>query len=457
MKKLRILLAALFLATGAAAQSPTAYFMEGSTFRTQFNPAFAPLRGYFNIPVAGGIDANMNSTLGLGDVLYPRDGKLVTLFDRSVSANEALRNLKADNLLGTRMRTNLIGFGKYTRNRKNFWAFDINLHAEAELSLPKSLFEFVKRGEEGIIRDFGAALDSYLDAGFSYSFPLLGDKLYVGAKVKAVMGLARAKVNVDYMNVTMHEDCWAVVAKSSLDANIPDPEISYRTDESHQPYFGINDIDVRSFKPAGFGFAVDLGVTYDILPELQASLAITDLGFINWNKASSVQGYSSADIEYTGITVENGEAVSSPDFSFDDITRFRPREAANQNRMLHAALNAGAEYFMWDRRVGFGLLYRARFNDYKALHSVTGSVNFSPVRWFTLTAAYTLVGGRGNSLGLAMNLCPGWINFYVATDLATARFSPQFIPVKQRSANVTFGLGFPLGKRGLRVPDSKRS
>ena len=57
MKTLRMLLAALFLATGAAAQNPTAYFMEGSTFRTQFNPAFAPLRGYFNIPAAGGIDA----------------------------------------------------------------------------------------------------------------------------------------------------------------------------------------------------------------------------------------------------------------------------------------------------------------------------------------------------------------------------------------------------------------
>ena len=38
------LIAAALLATGAAAQNPSAYFMEGSTFRSQFNPAFAPLR-----------------------------------------------------------------------------------------------------------------------------------------------------------------------------------------------------------------------------------------------------------------------------------------------------------------------------------------------------------------------------------------------------------------------------
>ena len=44
MKKLYTLIAAALLATGATAQNPSAYFMEGSTFRSQFNPAFAPLR-----------------------------------------------------------------------------------------------------------------------------------------------------------------------------------------------------------------------------------------------------------------------------------------------------------------------------------------------------------------------------------------------------------------------------
>lgn len=57
MKKIYTLIAAALLATGAAAQNPTAYFMEGSTFRSQFNPAFAPLRGYVNIPAIGGVKA----------------------------------------------------------------------------------------------------------------------------------------------------------------------------------------------------------------------------------------------------------------------------------------------------------------------------------------------------------------------------------------------------------------
>ena len=62
MKKIYTLIAAALLATGAAAQNPTAYFMEGSTFRSQFNPAFAPLRGYVNIPAIGGVNSTWAAT-----------------------------------------------------------------------------------------------------------------------------------------------------------------------------------------------------------------------------------------------------------------------------------------------------------------------------------------------------------------------------------------------------------
>ena len=43
-----------------------------------------------------------------------------------------------------------------------------------------------------------------------------------------------------------------------------------------------------------------------------------------------------------------------------------------------------------------------------------------------------------------------WINFFVATDILTAKHTPQWVPIKQSSMNVTLGLGIPIGKRGLR-------
>ena len=162
MKKIYAFLFTLLLASGAAAQNPTAYFMEGSTLRSQFNPAFAPLRGYVNIPGLGGLDINVSGNLSIDKILYPRNGKLVTLLDSSVSTADALSGLKADNLLGLDTRVNLIGFGAFTRNHKNFWSFGLNVRVNEDANLPYSLFEFIKLGKEGQFRTFGTSTDSYL-------------------------------------------------------------------------------------------------------------------------------------------------------------------------------------------------------------------------------------------------------------------------------------------------------
>lgn len=136
MKKTYAFLATLLLASGVAAQNPTAYFMEGTTFRSQFNPAFAPLRGYVNIPGLGGIDINASGNLAVDKLLYPRNGKLVPLLDEAVSTRQALSGLNADNLLGIDTRVNLIGFGAFTRNHKNFWSFDHNAARPPTLRCP---------------------------------------------------------------------------------------------------------------------------------------------------------------------------------------------------------------------------------------------------------------------------------------------------------------------------------
>ena len=167
MKKAYLLLTALLGATIAAAQNPTAYFMEGSTFRSQLNPAFAPLRGYVNIPALGGVQISTGGNLALDNILFPHDGRLVTLLDSSVSAADALSGLKTENLLGLDARINLIGFGAFTKNHKDFWSFDLNVRVNESSYLPYSLFDFLKRGTEGSIRDIGIAMEAYAEAAFS--------------------------------------------------------------------------------------------------------------------------------------------------------------------------------------------------------------------------------------------------------------------------------------------------
>ena len=447
MKKTYLLLASLLLTTALAAQNPTAYFMEGSTFRSQFNPAFAPLRGYINLPVIGGTSLGVNGNLALDNLLYPRNGKLVTLLDSSVSSAEALGTLKQNNLLGLDTRINLFGLGKFTKNHKNFWSFDLTLRMNEDTNLPKSLFEFLKRGQEGSIANFGAASDAYLEAAFNYSFPLLNDRLYIGVRGKVLAGLARARVHYDQFDISLQQDRWAVTTRGTVDITADGTSV---TPNPETGTFELNNLNFKPRKPAGYGFAVDLGATYDVLPGLQASLAVTDLGFIAWNRSGTVSGVSTQQTEFTGVTVPDNGTDPKPDFNLE-MLKFNQVESTSTSKMLRASVNAGAEYELWNHRVGFGLFYSMRFWEFKTMHNLTGSVNFHPVRWFTLTGSYSVLNNRGSAVGLGLNLCPGWINFFLATDMLITRHTPQWVPIRQSSANVTLGVGIPLGRRSHRI------
>ena len=68
-----------------------------------------------------------------------------------------------------------------------------------------------------------------------------------------------------------------------------------------------------------------------------------------------------------------------------------------------------------------------------------------------LTGKALVIDNRGGAVGLALNLNPSWINFYLATDIVTAKHTPQFIPIKQSVMNVTLGIGVPIGRRSHRI------
>ena len=458
MKKPYILIAAALLATGAAAQNPSAYFMEGSTFRSQFNPAFAPLRGYVNIPVLGGVQVNMAGNMALDNFLYPRDGRLVTLLSPSVSSADALSDLHSKNLVNADIRVNLLGFGAYTANRKHFWSFDLNLRTSVSTQFPYELFHFFKTGESAQVRNLGLSSDAYAEAGFNYSFPI-GEKFYVGARVKFLVGLARAKSYFTQFNVSLGENEWYAEAVGELEVNsnlltIPTRQEAGQ-DGVYRNYYQLDDMEFDAkFKPAGYGAAFDIGATYEPIPNLLVSAAINDIGFIAWNKASSMHGTVSRRLTFDGAQVD-ASGVADIDFDLGEL-KFEQVDEESATRMLHYTMNLGAEYRLWDRRVGFGALYQIHKYDYAALHNLTASVNFQPVRWFGLSGSYSFIDNRASALGLGLNLNPGWINFYIATDVLLTKKSAQWIPIKQGRMNFNLGIGVPMGKRGLRQRDCIR-
>ncbi len=460
MKRLSILLSMLLLAGTLSAQNPTSYFMEGSVSRLQWNPAFAPDRGYFAIPFAGNIQLNTNGNLVLGDFLFPQNGELVTLLSSSISAQRALGGFEEVNDLGLTSRIGILNFGRYTKNRKNFWSIDLNLRVDADTQLPYELFEFAKLANSTTFGGVQLGVESTIEAAFNYSFRIT-DKLYLGARIRGLIGLARVRASIDNFSANFAEDRWTADVDGSVELFGLIPPTT--RNEAGEEIYSINkfaEMDLskklESLRmPAGYGVGLDLGATYDLLPQLQFSASVTDLGAMFWKKSSAAFARLECDgLEYTGVDIDQEGNVTQPEFDFeklaDDLSSPKVTEVEGRTVRLNTAVNVGVDYSFLKRRIGVGLFYNVTFREYYTAHNLTASANFRPLKWLHLSGSYSLLNAKNSAMGLGLNFCTDAVNLFVGTDILFARKTPQFIPYQQSQMYMNFGLSIVFGKRGER-------
>ncbi len=450
MKKILLILMAAMGAVTASAQSQAAYFMEGSTFRSQMNPAQAPRRGYFNIPVVGGIHIGTMSNLAFKDVLFPYNGGLVSLLDKHIPADRALAGLKTNNRLTMDTRINILGFGAYTRNNRTFWSFDLNTRVESEVNAPYALFDFMKNAPaQTTVENLSVLTRGYVEAAFGYSFRVTDD-IYLGARGKFIVGGMRTRMTIDRMDIDLLENIWSLNGVGTLESSGLTPEVKRREDGSE--YYGFKNLKPKWKMPAGYGFGIDVGVTWDLLDNLQLSLAANDLGFIAWRKDASIRGRLARTTGFNGVEIEGGQVVQEDPFDFDTMLQFDKENVdKGVTQSLKSSIVAGGEYTLWKgqrgKELGLGLLYDLQLWPSKTYHNLTIAANYTPIEWCTIGANYSMLNGRGKTVWFALNLCPRWINFFIATDVLVGKHTPDyFLPINRASINVTFGLGIPIGR-----------
>ncbi len=447
MKKIYLIVALMVLtfAGSVNAQNPTTYFMEGSTFRSQWNPAFAPQHGYVNIPILGGIELSTNGNVAVDNLLFSQNGKLSTIFSSAVPSTLALSELNNINHFGASNTLNIIGFGAYKSDHKTFWSVAVNLRTNIDTQLPYSFFDFMKTGKAQDISGMGFKADSYIEAVYTHSFPIT-DKIYLGVSGKLLIGAGRGRFYFDKFDAQMNADRWSANAVGVMELSGFDME-TRRADDGTMCYDGL---DSYSGKPAGYGFGVDVGVTYDVLPELQLSASINDIGCMFWSKKHTSRGVINKEIEFTGVQIDANGVATQPEFDLDEM-EFEVADSKGVSEFLPTTINLGGEYNFLDRRIGLGVFYSIAFWEYKTRHDITASANFRPLKWLHASGSYSFIGNRAHALGLALNICPArGINFFLGTDFLLSKKTPQWIPVSQSNMNITFGMGVPIGRNSMR-------
>ena len=90
--------------------SRSTYFLEGSTYRHELNPAFMGERGYVSFPGLGNLTIGAQSTGGVGDFIFKKsNGDLTTFMNEEVSSAEFLKGLPKRLKVNTILRLSCLG------------------------------------------------------------------------------------------------------------------------------------------------------------------------------------------------------------------------------------------------------------------------------------------------------------------------------------------------------------
>lgn len=464
MKNIRYIIVVLYvLLCSQASMAQTAlssYFLDGMLYNSKLNPAMKAERGYFSLAV-GNLSLATKGNVGLSNFLYPReDDKLATFMSGSVTADEFLGKLPDNARMGVNLDETILAAG--FRLFGGYASLGLSLHSSAMLSIPKDFFAFAKKGlqKEGYcFSGLNLNTTNYAAATIGYSYEIFkGFRLGVNAKY--LLGLAHADVLVDKLNVELNDQHWLVETHARMQAALfCDTKVEMdENDVVTSVDLALEFNDLMNLC-ASNGFAADLGFVYDMddfVPGLTISGSVVDLGFINWRYMMSAQS-ADGKVEFDGFDeidyndVEGSvnaelellaeDAAKLADFTYEGVK--------STTAALNTTMYLGAEYNMpFYRPLSVGALYVQRFSPFVSnkWYEARGYVNLSPLKWFELSVNCGY-GTYGTNLGWVINFHPSKINFFIGCDYMITRVTPQYIPIDNLNAHVTFGLNLALGKR----------
>lgn len=438
----------------------SAYFTQDYKFRHDLNPSFGNDQNYVSIPILGNFNAKVQGNFGVGDVLFqnPVTGKYDrTFMHPDVPTSEALKGFNdGKNRLGADIRLTLVSVG--FKGLGGYNTIEINERTSLGLYLPGDLFRFAKNiTNDNYKFDFGMRAVSFAEVALGHSHKI-NDDLRVGAKVKVLLGVARADLKVKDLEARLTGNTWTLTSGEALaEVNmkgiqfVNDTEDTYK-DGSINEHIDLGETDVDGAGIGGFGLGVDLGAEYNIaaVEGLKVSAAVTDLGFINWSN-NNVLKQKNGTFTFNGfhdvaVKDEGGNGVKMDDQTdayADQLSDFvnlkNEGDQGSKSTLLAATVNVGAEYQLpMYKKLSFGLLGQHHFaGDYSWTEGRL-SANWTPLKWID-GGVNVAINDFCTSAGWILNIHPKGFNLFVGMDHILGKQTKEGVPLSS-NANVNLGM-----------------
>ena len=483
MKIKHIIISVLFLTVGVnltAQNTNTLYFMDNIAERNNINPAFIPnCNFYLDFIFLPNLYFNAGTNnLTFNDLLFMQNGKPVTILSSQRNIDRFYQSLHPTTNANFNLGLNLLSFG--FKVKRNYFTFDMGIHADAGIYIPRDVFKLALYGtpNPADINSFdfsslGIESTLYSKVGIGY-MNQINEHWQIGFKAKFLMGYANidTKINDLQLNASRHE--WTLKTNGLIHASLPmkfDTKADGSVDFMSASLYNTNELISLLYNPAGYGGAIDFGLTYQPIKNLTISASITDLGFIYWTKGAisgQMHGEHRIDglIDYTlGDSLTIGEQISSTftELGEEILGTIKTNNYNNAyTTMLKANFYAGIEYGVLDNRISFGAVNRLTFNNRRMFDEVTLALNLRPLNWLKATIDYSFLNGRWGNLGLGLNLRAGIFNMYILADYIPLSYtrlhtenSKILIPNKAQCVNLQVGWTWNIGNYTIDMDKDK--
>ena len=381
-------LIALALALPLGAQSfQESLFLNNYRQGYRYNAALQPDTDFVAVGEFSSLSAN---NVGASAFLYPRDGKLVTGFHSSVTSEEFLGALKPVNAKQRHIHYNLFSYGFAAGGA--YHTIEVGARGSTQVAVPGDFFRLLKVGGQDTFDLSGTQLQGRLYAELAYGYSRkLADNLTVGARAKLLLGLYAADYHVRRYDLVMNTEN----ATADVDITL---DMTSRTGKMQTEDDVLNLFDWKASQkwklPTGAGLALDLGVVWEPIEDLQIAASITDLGGLFWYYGNAGRCESSGEVTgLDNLKVEdmNLEGLVSQLTEIGrEFIKSRALEAVNKRVAFDPVplqVNGGIRYRMpFYRALSVGVT--GNYAAYKGLPywETRLGVGVNPLSWLDLSA-----------------------------------------------------------------------
>jgi hypothetical protein len=454
------LLTGFFAGQGTALQaqiSQTIYFMDKLPQSAIVNPAYQHSHNFhLGLPGISSVGANARINFAsYNDLVFrhPRNNTLISFLHPDANLSDFTSKLRESNYISPDLHINLISFG--FRARRSFIRFNISERVSGRATLPGDFIKLGLQGNEqfvGMEGDFSGTridLNYYREYALGYAYRY-NEKLNVGVRGKMLFG--KANISFSDTDISLYTDPGSNNMKlhSNFTVNTSIPMTVVREGGEIKDilfHFDDDDYDPMDFvfNTRNSGFAIDLGVTYQIIEPVTFYASITDLGFINWKK--DVYNFSmNGDFEIEGLNLTSSRNRNKDDDPADNLLDslqglFKISETQNSyTRGLPTMIYIGGKYEI-SPGFNFGLLSRSVLYHGRLEQAVSLSANSSMGRRLSASVSYSMMNNKYDNFGMGLSWRGAGLQLYLLTDNLNA----VIIPHRSNSINIWAGLNIVTG------------